>query len=67
MKKLEITNSMCTITKKVVRDFNSMTNTEFLRKYACSKKTYYRRVKLYGDPYMRAPLARLGKFLQKHF
>lgn len=64
-KKLEILDSMCAITKRVVRDFNSMSNIEFMRKYQCTKTTYYRRVKLYGDPYMNAPLARLGKFLLK--
>lgn len=64
-KKLEILDSMCAITKRVVRDFNSMSNIEFMRKYQCTKATYYRRVTLYGDPYMNAPLARLGKFLLK--
>lgn len=63
--KLEILDSMCAITKKVVRDFNSLSDDEFLRKYACRKITYYKRIKRYGDPYMKAPLARIGKFLIK--
>lgn len=63
--KLEILDSMCNITKKVVRDFNSMNNADFFRKYQCSKAKYYKRVMKYGDPYMNAPLAKMGKFLLK--
>ena len=65
--KLEISDSMCAITKKVIRDFNSLTDDEFLRKYAARKIIYYKRVMKYGDPYMNAPLAKIAKFLQKHF
>ena len=57
---------MCAITKKVVDDFNAMDDAAFLRKYACHKSTYLKRVKHYGDPYTNAPLAKLGKFLTKH-
>jgi hypothetical protein len=65
--KLEKTDDMCAITKMVVDDFNALSNEEFFCRYSCSKKTYYKRVKKYGDPYMRAPLAKIGKFLNKLF
>ena len=64
--KLQKTSSMCAITKRVIDDFNSMCETAFMRKYQCSKKTYYKRVMRYGDPYMNAPLAKIGKWLAKH-
>lgn len=60
---LEKTNSMSMVTKKVIDDFNSMDNAQFLRKYFCHKMTYAKRVAKYGDPYMRSPLAKIGKFL----
>ena len=63
--KLEKLDSMCEITKRVIDDFNSMTNKMFMAKYQCSKTTYYKRVMKYGDPYMNAPLAKIGKFLIK--
>lgn len=66
MKKLQILDSMCAVTKRVVQDFNTMSNMDFFRKYQVCKETYYKRVKLYGDPYMKAPLAKFGKWLIKH-
>lgn len=57
--------SMSNVTKKVIDDFNRMTNQEFLMKYFCKKKTYARRVAKYGDPYMKSPLAKIGKFLER--
>ena len=59
----DITDSA--VTKRVKLDFNKLTNQEFLRKYAVSKAVYLKRVLKYGDPYMKAPLARLGKWLTK--
>ena len=59
----DITDSA--VTKRVKLDFNRLTDQEFLRKYAVSKRIYLKRVLKYGDPYMRAPLARLGKWLSK--
>lgn len=53
------------VTKRVKLDFNRLTDQEFLRKYAVSKAVYLKRVLKYGDPYMRAPLARIGKWLTK--
>ena len=59
----DITDSA--VTKRVKLDFNKLTNQEFLRKYAVSKTVYLKRVLKYGDPCMKAPLARLGKWLTK--
>lgn len=53
------------VTKQVKLDFNRLTDQEFMRKYAVSKAVYLKRVLKYGDPYMRAPLARIGKWLTK--
>ena len=53
------------VTKRAKLDFNKLTNQEFLRKYAVSKTVYLKRVLKYGDPYMRVPLARIGKWLTK--
>lgn len=65
-KKLEILFTDSNVTKNVKRAFNRLSDTEFLYRYGCSKHTYYKRVKKFGDPYMKAPLARLGKWLLKH-
>lgn len=65
--KLEKTKAMCAITRKVVDDFNNLTDQAFFNKYSCKKVTYLKRVIKYGDPYMNAPLAKLGKFLKKYF
>lgn len=64
--KLQKTSAMCAITKRVIDDFNSMSEQTFMHKYQSSKWTYYKRVMKYGDPYMNAPLAKLGKWLTKH-
>ena len=65
--KLEKTKDMCAVTRKVVDDFNTLTEQAFLNKYSCRKSTYLKRFLKYGDPYMNAPLAKIGKFLRKHF
>lgn len=52
-------------TRRVKRDYNSMTDLEFRSKYQTSKETYRKRVNRYGDPYMNSPLAKLGKSLAK--
>lgn len=54
-----------TVTKRVKLDFNMLTDQEFLNRYAVSKMVYLKRVLKYGDPYMNAPLAKLGKWLNK--
>lgn len=52
-------------TRRVKKDYNSMTDLEFRSKYQISKETYRKRVNRYGDPYMNSPLAKLGKSLAK--
>lgn len=64
---LEKSDLMSKVTKKVIDDFNRMTNQQFMNKYCCTKARYYKRVMKYGDPYMKSPLARIGKFLKKLF
>lgn len=64
--KLEKTKAMCAITKMVIDDFNNLTERAFLSKYYCKKSTYLKRVIKYGDPYVNAPLVKIGKFLAKH-
>lgn len=64
--KIEKTKAMCTITKRVIDDFNNLTEQAFLSNYGCRKNTYLRRVIKYGDPYMNAPLAKIGRFLAKY-
>ena len=63
---LEKTKAMCVITKRIVDDFNNLTEQAFLNKYSCRKSIYLKRVIKYGDPYKNAPLAKIGKFLAKH-
>lgn len=63
--KLETIKAMCEITKKVIHDFNTLTEQAFFNKYSCKKSTYRKRVIKYGDPYMNSPLAKLGKFLSE--
>ena len=60
---LEILDSMSSVTKKVISNFNAMSDQQFMNKYQTSKSTYCKRVNKYGDPYMNAPLAKLGKVL----
>jgi hypothetical protein len=65
MMKLEIKDYMCEVTKKVVRDFNTLSDQAFFNKYSGTKATYLKRVMKYGDPYMNSPMAKIGKFLAK--
>ena len=61
-------DALCTdskITKRVKIDYNTLTDCQFLRKYSVSKPVYAKRVLKYGDPYMNAPLAKIGKILLK--
>lgn len=60
-------DSMSNVTKKVIDDFNRMSNKQFMAKYSCSKRRYAKRVAKYGDPYMKSPLAKIGKFLNRLF
>jgi hypothetical protein len=51
------------VTRKVKRDYNELTDEEFKKKYRVSKNIYRKRVNKYGDPYMNSPLAKIGKKL----
>lgn len=51
-------------TRKAIDDYNSMDDQTFMNKYSVSKKRYAKRVAKYGDPYMNAPLAKMGKKLE---
>ena len=52
-------------TRRVKKDYNSMTDAEFRMKYSVSKNAYRKRVNKYGDPHMNSPLAKLGKKIEK--
>lgn len=47
------------VTKRVKKDYNSMSDQDFMNKYSVSKKTYAKRVDVYGDPYTNSPAAKL--------
>ena len=64
-KRYQPTSSDSAITKKVKKDLVSLSGSEFRKKYGTSNTTYMKRVERYGDPYMNAPLAKIGKFLEK--
>jgi len=52
------------ITKKVIKDLGTLTDQQFINKYKVSKSRYTKRLIKYGDPYMKSPLAKIGKFLK---
>ena len=62
---LEYPKNCCAITRKVIEHYNTLSEQEFLNRYSCYKRVYAKRVARYGDPYMKAPGARIGKFLAK--
>ena len=64
-KRYAATSSDSAVTKKVKKDLASLSGDEFRKKYGTSTTTYMKRVERYGDPYMKAPLAKIGKFLKK--
>jgi len=64
-KRYQPTSSDSAITKKVKKDLVNLSGSEFKKKYGTSNTTYMKRVERYGDPYMNAPLAKIGKFLEK--
>lgn len=64
---MKILNTDSQITKKVKQDYNTLNDIEFFNKYSGTKKAYRKRVEKYGDPYMNAPLAKIGKLLMKIF
>ena len=63
--KLVISASDSKVTKNAKYLYSVLTEQEFMNKYSCTKRTYAKRVAKYGDPYMRAPLAKIGKLLKK--
>lgn len=58
-------NSDSSVTKRVKEDWNNLSDKDFKAKYGASKDKYAKRVAKYRDPYMNAPLAKLGKSLSK--
>lgn len=64
-RKLDILNTDSRVTKRVKFDYNTLSDVAFFRKYSGSKRTYFKRVLKYGDPYMNSPLAKIGKLLNK--
>ena len=56
---------MSRVTRRVLRDYGKLTEQQFFRKYACSKKRYAKRLYKYGDPYMNSPLVKIGKYLKR--
>lgn len=55
---LDVPEGVCDITRRVIDEYNASTAEEFWNKNACSKYTYARRVRQYGDPFMKSPLSR---------
>lgn len=62
--KLIIKEGLSSVTKRVFKDFNQLSERDFFNKYSVTKEKYLRRVKKYGDPYMKSPLAKIGKILK---
>ena len=63
--KLVISASDSKVTKNVKYLYNVLTEQEFMKKFSCTKRTYAKRVAKYGDPYMRAPFAKIAKLHEK--
>lgn len=53
------------VTKKVIKDLGKLTDQQFMNRYSVTKFRYKKRLIKYGDPYMKSPLAKLGKFLKR--
>lgn len=62
---LDYPKGICEITRKAIDAYNTLTDQEFVNLYSCHKNVYAKRVARYGDPYMKSPLAKLGKILAK--
>ena len=58
-------SSDSSVTKRVKEDWNNLSDKDFKAKYGTTKDKYAKRVAKYRDPYMNAPLAKLGKSLSK--
>lgn len=55
---------LSSITRKVIKDLANLTDQQFMNRYSLSKTRYKKRLVKYGDPYMKSPLAKMGKFLK---
>ena len=64
-KKITPGENVSAVTKRVINDHNTLSDAEFHAKYHVSKKTYRKRVKKYGDPYMHTKNSALYKSLKK--
>lgn len=64
-KRLTVSSTDSAVTRRAKQNYNTMSDAEFKRRFSVSKETYAKRVEKYGDPYMNAPLAKLGKRLNK--
>lgn len=62
---LEYPKGICAVTRTVIDAYNTLSEQAFMNRYCYYKSVYAKRVARYGDPYMKAPLARIGKFLAK--
>jgi len=51
---IKIEKSHSKVTQAVIKDYNSMSNRDFFRKYVTTKRTYKKRVDKHGDPYTHA-------------
>lgn len=69
-KHLDYPGKATDVTKKVIDDYNSMDDQQFMNKYAHSKEKYAKQVAKYGDPYLNSKVARkraekVGKMINK--
>ena len=64
-KRYSATSSDSNTTKRVKKDLANLSGEEFRKKYNVSKSRYMKRVDRYGDPYKNAPLAKIGKAINK--
>lgn len=49
--KMKIMNTDTAVTRQVKKDYNELSDREFIHKYSASKKDYAKRVEKHGDPY----------------
>lgn len=63
-KKLTAKEGVSKTTQNAIKEYNSLSDEEFKKKYQVDKNTYAKRVEKYGDPYMNSPMAKAGKKLR---
>lgn len=51
--RLDYPDKVTNTTKRVIDDYNRLTDGQFLLKYSTTKKTYAKRVEKYGDPFRK--------------